>query len=339
MAYLFNKNGTRYIIDKSRPKGDQWIRLGSMKDGVTGQLAKRALARYIHEDTYLRLDMADDLGVSFKDLSQMYREHSLKSSKRETTLKNEESLIRRTSDELGHHLVRHLTADHFNHWFKRAKLQPRTIYQYRNLLRNIFNYAVDKKYLRQPPKFFDKIEQPKLPKPIPRYVNIDDAWKVLGEMPETTQRPYLIMLYTGMRAIEVLRLKYRNINLHDRIIDLKPEQTKNKDADIVDISSELYPIIEKMMKYGHKPDDYLFPSPLGGHQRDIKSALRRASRKTGINITKNQFRHTFAVYLLKKTENIKLVQEKLRHRDLASTMVYAWVMRDEKKKAVEGLYS
>lgn len=336
MAFLHRdkRNGVYYIVDKSAPK--KWVRLGK----ISAMSAKRCLARYVHEDTYLRLDMAADLGITFKELAGLYHEHSKLSSKREDTIKNEGFTIRRMTAEIGQYQMAELTSDIFNQWFKRQKYKPRTIYQYRNVIRGILNYAVEKKYLNAMPGFFSKILQPKLPKPIPRYVDIDEVWKVLGAMPETTQRPYLIMLYTGMRAIEVLRLKYSNINLKDRIIDLKPDQTKNKDADIVDISSELYPILKEIMKYGHKPDEYLFPSPLGGHQRDVKNALRRASKKVGINITKNQFRHTFAVYLLQKTGgNFKMVQEKLRHRDLQSTMVYAWVFRDEKKKAVEGLYS
>ena len=49
-------------------------------------------------------------------------------------------------------------------------------------------------------------------------------------------------------------------------------------------------------------------------------------------------RHTAATWILKKTNNLKITQEILGHANITTTMKYAHVMSEEKRKALNSVF-
>ena len=49
-------------------------------------------------------------------------------------------------------------------------------------------------------------------------------------------------------------------------------------------------------------------------------------------------RHTAATWILKKTNNLKITQEILGHANITTTMKYAHVMDEEKRRALNSVF-
>jgi integrase len=70
----------------------------------------------------------------------------------------------------------------------------------------------------------------------------------------------------------------------------------------------------------------------------VKSAWQRMRAKAGVKDFRfHDYRHDFGTKLLRKTGNLKLVQQALNHKDINSTMRYAHVLDQDVAAAVEDL--
>ncbi|MFE8065444.1 tyrosine-type recombinase/integrase, partial [Priestia aryabhattai] len=66
---------------------------------------------------------------------------------------------------------------------------------------------------------------------------------------------------------------------------------------------------------------------------DVYATFKELERKTGIHITPHMFRHTHATIYYLQTKNIKLVQERLGHAQIQTTMnLYIHPSEDEIRK-------
>jgi site-specific recombinase XerD len=74
------------------------------------------------------------------------------------------------------------------------------------------------------------------------------------------------------------------------------------------------------------------------HGRSVSDAvgdvLRRAGVPTG---SAHRLRHTYATRLVQAGENLRVVQELLRHASLQTTQIYTGVTFDQQKAAIERL--
>jgi len=75
---------------------------------------------------------------------------------------------------------------------------------------------------------------------------------------------------------------------------------------------------------------------IGG--RRVWALVRDLGEQSGITgLHPHALRHACAVELLKRTKNLRAVQQHLRHRDIQSTTVYARLLPDELAEAVKAL--
>lgn len=111
-----------------------------------------------------------------------------------------------------------------------------------------------------------------------------------------------LLASTGLRASELRNLKVKNVNMIDRVIMCN--NTKNKKARYLPISSSLYEVLDKyLILRNGEGEQYLFPTVYGEilsrtslQKGIVKYCHERGINKSGIHI----YRHTFITRSVEK---------------------------------------
>lgn len=108
-------------------------------------------------------------------------------------------------------------------------------------LRRMFTLAIQEERLRDAPHV------PKLQENNARQGFVDHAafTGLRANLPEYLRDPITFLYLSGWRVGEMRALEWRDIDLHGRVIRLRPEISKNKDGRLLPLSGELLEIIER----------------------------------------------------------------------------------------------
>lgn len=131
----------------------------------------------------------------------------------------------------------------------------------------------------------------------------------------------LFCCYTGLRSGEICRLNWDDIDNPPGFIRIKSEQ-KNRKEDRIPIHEQARIILEKRRKDSGGVFIYNSVDHISHKFKDyaVKAGLEKARF--------HDLRHTYASHLAMAGEDLKSIQELMRHRSIASTMVYAKVSPD-----------
>ncbi|MFH1527332.1 MAG: tyrosine-type recombinase/integrase [Bacteroidota bacterium] len=209
------------------------------------------------------------------------------------------------------------TQENVELWLTKKRLQPRTY----NLYRQVINFYT-KKYLYYELSF----TKSKVPKHMPNYVSIDVFKKILSVIPNLKHRIAFELMYcSGLRVFEVVRLKKYNINLDSRVINVRGKGNKDRKTIIRSFLIDILDIYIKSINKNNPANDYLIQSQ-NKHlsERSLQERLKKAliDSNSSMKITCHDFRHSFAVNLLKRGINIEYVRRLLGHSSLRSTQIY-----------------
>lgn len=170
-----------------------------------------------------------------------------------------------------------------------------------------------------------------------------------------------IAFHTGMRFGEVLGLQWKNIDLDNKVIHVKYTLIKKPHGDTelttpktkgsirdISIGDTLLKILkshkirqkENKLKHGkfYIDSDWICTNDFGKllNIDTIKAALIRLKKKVDFDFTFHYLRHTHATLLIEGGANIKDVQYRLGHDNLATTMnIYSHVTENMKKQTVD----
>ena len=125
------------------------------------------------------------------------------------------------------------------------------------------------------------------------------AWcRAVAEKADETQRDYLYgLLLTGLRSMELATLRWKDVNLNDRVITLT--DTKNGSSHRIPICNWLHATLERRAQ-GASQFDFAFPatgkSPSkAGHVKWFNRLLARVAAKANVEMkTRHGLRRTFA---------------------------------------------
>jgi len=153
-------------------------------------------------------------------------------------------------------------------------------------------------------------------------------------------------LFTGLRVEEMVNLKVSDLHLKEEHSSLTVKKGKGDRPRTVYLPETFKKECLFYLNWKEKAlpkSDYLFTNSKGQQltkralQKSFKRCLRLAGLETRYSI--HCLRHTYGSFLYKSSNhNLRMVQEQLGHSSIRTTQVYASLMNEEVKKAVEKLY-
>jgi integrase len=269
---------------------------------------------------------------------------------------------------LGHIPLLDLDTDHIQALYNQLSkngMAPATIHKIHQIIHSCLDKAVEKRLLRwnvskateKPPVKTNNKGKAMSEEEMKRFL------EVLSTQSPKWQAAFLTLLGTGIRLGELLALEWPDIDMEERVIHIRrtlsktknglevnPPKTKTSEADVPVPSVVLTALrahrkaqLEVILKQGEKYKDgkknkLVFCTDVGTYmsprnfQRKYYTLRDRAGISNEVNL--HGLRHTFATRLLEEGENLKTVQELLRHADIKTTAnIYSHVTPKTKQKA------
>lgn len=213
------------------------------------------------------------------------------------------------------------------------RVKPATVNREIVLLKHMFNLAINwGKAMVNPVRGIRLLREAALPE---RILTREEITKVLAVCSDYFKPIVLTALHTGMRKMEILTLKWAQVDLETRVITIL--FSKSGRIRKIPINAILYDVLTGLKE--KSASEYVFTCrrtklPPGS----IRTAWLTAIRKSGIMHCRfHDLRHTFASHLVASGVDLITVKELLGHSEIKMTTRYAHSAPATKVKAVEAL--
>jgi len=235
-------------------------------------------------------------------------------------------------------------------WLFGLKLAAGTKAKIRNIMSALYAHARRYEFTDRDP--IKEVRQSAKRESIPDVLTVDELKALMPEL----QQPYLSMVMiaavTGLRRSELFALKWSDVDfeareirlsrgiVHQVVGEMKTEASRKP----VSMEPELAGLLDawKAQSKYSGPNDWVFASPDSGGikpywpenvlRRHIRPALERAGITKLVGF--HTFRHTLATVLKANGEDVKTVQEILRHANSKITMdIYTQAVTPAKRNA------
>ncbi len=187
-------------------------------------------------------------------------------------------------------------------------------------------YLVDNEVL--PLNILHKKIRIKLPEVLPRAIPAEDLQQILAVIENVRDRALIVLLlHTGMRIGELLRVKMSDIILSERKILLYLGE-KNLHGRIVYYSSDAEQALKKWLAIRDLSSEYLFYGYAGQELSYVVAwmIMSKAVQKAGLGqrgYSLHSLRHTFATNMLNAGLRLEVLQQLLGHLSIEITLQYA----------------
>lgn len=257
--------------------------------------------------------------------------------------------------------VRTVAVEHWLHKMTRADgkpMAPSTKAKIRNVMSVIFNHAIRYEWLEQGRNPILLVRQSAKRQRIPEYLEAEELQALLSQLDRGFRVMVFLVAATGLRRSELLALKWGDIDFDDRQINVQRSIYLNVVGNCKTEASRkpipMDPILASELRtwkqdspYG-QPNDWVFASPHTQGRNPywpgilLSRVIRPAAARAGIRkrIGWHTFRHSFATLLMANGENVKVVQELMRHANCRCTLdIYSQARlqakRDAQRRVVE----
>jgi len=195
-------------------------------------------------------------------------------------------------------------------------------------LRSAFNKAKEWGYIKENP--FAKVKLLKEEEKPPIFIQPEDMERILDYFRERDKVFYCLVYFTletGARRVEVLRLRWEDIDWKRKVVVLHGKGNKKR---VTPLSSRLEKVIRECILIKEKGK--VFPYE---HQDSITHKWVKAMKALGLKYRFHDVRHTTASWLVMNGVPIRVVQELLGHSDIRTTQIYAHLAPEVLREAIE----
>ena len=204
---------------------------------------------------------------------------------------------------------------------------------------------------RMPSNPFDRIVVPATKKALPKTLRWDAVQVMLARCTSSRDKALIaLMAYEGLRRGEVVGLNLRDLNPSFGLRRVFGKGGGESAVPLPQVARQLVADYIAEERSAAAPGEPLFVVTyrtlagktavrrMAGH-RIWKIVSRLGKRQGDDGVHPHAFRHACAAELLRRTRNLKAVQEHLRHSALSSTIVYTKLMPQELEEIVKAFDS
>lgn len=220
---------------------------------------------------------------------------------------------------------------------REKKYSPTSVMRKIASLRGFFKWLCASEICSQNPTV--TLEQPKIPKRLPKVMAVEEIEKILREDLTKTQRLIVELLYgCGLRVSELAGLKTNRIDISSGYLRCHGKGSKER---LVPLGSKAK---EALNSYFEQRDFLVTKHNLDTKnlliadngrfltRQDIYNFIHEQGKKIHKNISPHTLRHSFATHLLENGADLRVVQELLGHSDVSTTQLYTHISKKRLKE-------
>ena len=238
--------------------------------------------------------------------------------------------------------ISNITRNHLNSYILKLRennYNPRSVVRKIASLRGFFKWLGANEYIKSNPA--QTLEQPKLPKRLPKVMTFDEINQIFRQNLNTTENLIVELLYDcGLRVSELVNLKLGDINIKSKYIECFGKGAKER---IIPFGENAKKAITKYLKSRElitlknklsENNKILLLKESGKNisRQDIYNFIRAQGEKIHKHISPHTLRHTFATHLLENGADLRVVQELLGHSDVSTTQLYTHITKKRLKE-------
>lgn len=206
----------------------------------------------------------------------------------------------------------------------RAGKKPRTAKTIQDILRPLFNFAIDKNIIQMNPAV--KLEIPKFDNTVDFELSDERRLKLFDEIQKYEIMKYrgiMLFLYYGRRLNEALTLNWNSIHFDQNIYVVEAIYAKNTRRTEYPLPLS---IKEFLMKYGVKKSGFIFPGEKTKHvtESTFRRHWKEVIKNAGIDHMRiHDTRHALGNTFINRGESLENIGKVLGHSSIAVTRRYA----------------
>jgi len=247
----------------------------------------------------------------------------------------DQKLFRRNLKSIDKNFIRKYMA----HLVRSGK-KKRSVSRKLSSLKSFFDYLVRAGHIKLSPA--EMIPFPKLEKSIPKFLSIDDLFRLLDSIKKETwmeKRNYAMFetfYSTGMRVSEIEGLNMDDIDFKNQMIKVFGKGSKERMVPVGDRALEAIDNYREALKEHFEPV-FLNKNFSRLSARSIRRILDTIVNECQLNVpvSPHTLRHSFATHMLDSGADLRGIQEILGHASLSTTQVYTHVSMDRLMKVYD----
>jgi len=322
---IYKPKGSRIWRWKYRAEASD----GKIEDVSLGvcdkQAAEKKRAKLLEENQYERVGLLPSKAVreaaerSLSDHMEDFLGDAERRGRSEKHLANLEHRVGKLIADCGWERVKDVTADSFQAWRRRQNLSAKTVNDYLEAVRSLFNWLVKhERAAVNPLAMVDKVSMVGQETFQRRAFSDEEIRKLLAVAGER-KALYLMAVYTGLRRSELAALRWGDVVL-DAVapfLRVRASTTKNGKPADMRLHSDVVMELAAMQHEGVSEDELVFPRfpRIERFRRDLKEAGVAYRDAQGRVADFHSLRKTFGTNLAKNGVPSRVAMALMRHSD------------------------